>query len=381
MIKVFGQTDTDFSSNGDIVLQPTKAKVHKEDNGDYYLDLECGLEYLDYITQGRIVVADTPTGEQAFRINDVQRTGKKIQARCWHVIYDSEMYIAAYFDIDTGVSLQYTLDRINAAFHPTSPFTFTSSLAVPSGRLPANPWIEYGTLFDLISLIALICNAHVVIDNFDISFVASIGEDKGVTVRYGKNIKDISCVEDWSDVATEIYPLGKNYMDDLLVTLTTGQWYDSDYISSTTQYDIPYCKFVAFNQDHIEQGSSSWNTYVHTLVDDLHEQAEAYLGAHCLPLISYTLKANIDRITDIGDAIEVIDERLGLNLMTNVIAYDYDCLTDKYTDVQFGNFRKTAKGMGVKFDKVAYNQSNALFDHKQLMFNDDNTVTWRTTGD
>lgn len=33
MIRVFSPTDTDFSSNGDIVSQPYKAKVHKEDNG------------------------------------------------------------------------------------------------------------------------------------------------------------------------------------------------------------------------------------------------------------------------------------------------------------------------------------------------------------
>jgi len=31
MIKVFSATDTDFSSNGDAVLRPFRAKVHKED--------------------------------------------------------------------------------------------------------------------------------------------------------------------------------------------------------------------------------------------------------------------------------------------------------------------------------------------------------------
>lgn len=35
MIKIFSPTDKIFSSNGDVVLQAVKAKVHKEDNGDY----------------------------------------------------------------------------------------------------------------------------------------------------------------------------------------------------------------------------------------------------------------------------------------------------------------------------------------------------------
>ena len=89
MIKVFGQTDTSFASNGDIVLQPLKAKVHKEDNGAYYLDLETGLEYVDYFVEGNIVVAPTPQGEQAFRIGNVQKTKSKLTSKCYHVFFDS----------------------------------------------------------------------------------------------------------------------------------------------------------------------------------------------------------------------------------------------------------------------------------------------------
>ena len=32
MIEIFSPTDRTFTSNGDVVLQPLKAKVHKEDN-------------------------------------------------------------------------------------------------------------------------------------------------------------------------------------------------------------------------------------------------------------------------------------------------------------------------------------------------------------
>lgn len=49
MTKVFGQTDKSFSSNGDIVVRPLKAKVHKEGNGDFYLDLETSLDYVNYL--------------------------------------------------------------------------------------------------------------------------------------------------------------------------------------------------------------------------------------------------------------------------------------------------------------------------------------------
>ena len=50
------------------------------------------------------------------------------------------------------------------------------------------------------------------------------------------------------------------------------------------------------------------------------------------------LKANLEKITDIGDTIEVFDERLGIELLTHLISFDYDCILDKYTELEFGNF-------------------------------------------
>lgn len=47
MLKLFRSTDTSFSTNGDKVINALKAKVRKEDNGAFYLDLEAGLEYVN----------------------------------------------------------------------------------------------------------------------------------------------------------------------------------------------------------------------------------------------------------------------------------------------------------------------------------------------
>lgn len=54
MIRAFSPNDKIFTSNGDVVIQPLKAKVHKADNGDYYLDFEAGLQYTDYLVSGKI---------------------------------------------------------------------------------------------------------------------------------------------------------------------------------------------------------------------------------------------------------------------------------------------------------------------------------------
>ena len=107
MIKVFNKIETDLSGNGEIVLKPTKASLHKEDNGDYYLDLEClndstpyyfldeerPMTALDWFTEGTIVSANTPQGYQAFRMTNVRKTKTKVSCRCWHIFYDSENYV------------------------------------------------------------------------------------------------------------------------------------------------------------------------------------------------------------------------------------------------------------------------------------------------
>ena len=127
MIKIFSPTDKMFSSNGDVVIQPLKAKVHKEDNGDYYLDLETGLEYVDYLVEGNIVVASTPQGDQAFRITNPTKTKSKITVKAWHVFYDSENYlIVDSYVVDKNCN--DALDHLNSATEPQSPFTTISDV-------------------------------------------------------------------------------------------------------------------------------------------------------------------------------------------------------------------------------------------------------------
>ena len=371
MIKVFGEQDTSFSSDGDIVLQPLKEKLHKQDNGDYYLDIECGLECLDYITQDRIVVVDSPNpseAPQAFRIGNVTRTGKKISARCWHVYYDSKRYYCYTFSGVPTHTVAEILASANSHAEPSSPYTTDSDMGIV-GRITGE---LNSTLYNEFTAIVNQSGGHLVRDNFKVEVNTSIGSDNGVVVRYGSNLKEISAVENWDNVCTMILPTGKEG-----VMLNAVDASASIFIYSTTQYDLPYFKRVSFDQNKIKRSDYSTVTaYKTALVDDLHAQAQAYLSAHALPEVSYTIKANLDKIKDVGDTIEVIDERLGVDLMTTVTSFDYDCILRKFTEITFGNFVKSAKGMGVSLDKIGLNQRDAIIGEKQLIYNADNTVSW-----
>lgn len=325
MIRVFGQTDRDFSSNGDIVLRPVRAIVHKEDNGSFYLDLVTDLSYIDYLLNGNIVVAPTPQGDQAFRVYNPTVTRKKISVKCRHVFYDSENYLIE----DSYVSNKNcndALDHLNNATEPQSAFTTVSDVStVASFRCVRK------SLAEAVETVIERWGGHLVRDNFQIGIRANIGADNGVTVRYGKNLKDISCVYDWSNVVTKLMPVGKD-----------GILLPEKYVTSANQYEIPYTKTVSFDQNEIEEDSYSTNAaYLEALVADLRQKAQNFVEAHSVPEVNYTLDANLEKITDIGDTVEVIDSRLGLELETHVISYDYDCVLGKYKTIQFGNFRQT----------------------------------------
>ena len=335
MIRIFGQTDTSFLSNGDVVLSPLKAKVHKKDNGDYYLDLETGLEYIDYFVEGNIVVANTPTGDQAFRIGNVTKSKSKLVSKCWHVFYDSENYLIADSYV-VNKTCNDALDHLNSATEPTSEFTTISDvMTVDSYRCVRT------SLYEAIQTVLERWGGHLVRDNFNIGIRATIGQDNGVTVQYKKNLKDITCQENWDNVVTNLLPVGK---DGLLLNALDPS---ADlYVTSDVQYDLPYTKTVTFSQDDIvEEDYPTEEDYTQALVNDLYMQALEYLEANSVPMINYTLKANLEKVTDIGDVVEVIDDRLGVNMMTSVIGFVYDCIFEKYTEVEFGNFTRNISGL------------------------------------
>ena len=334
MIRVFGQTDKTFTSNGDIVLRPLKARVHKKDNSDYYLELETDLSYIDYLVEGNIVVANTPTGDQAFRVTNISKTKNKLVSKCNHVFYDSKNYLIASAEIENK-NCNDALVYLDALTEPESEFTVYSDIQTTKSLS-----VVRKSLFEALQEVVGLYGGHLVRNNFFLSIMSDIGTDNGIVVQYRKNLKDITVKENWSGVVTKLLPVGK---DNIMLNAVNPS--ASIYLESETQYDLPYCKTVTFQQDINKDDYETETAYLQALVDDLTAQGQAYLNANCLPQINYTLKANLDRLTDIGDTVEVIDERLGINMMTHVIGFTYDCIFEQYTEVIFGNFNESLEGL------------------------------------
>ena len=186
------------------------------------------------------------------------------------------------------------------------------------------------TLEEAISVVIDRWGGHLVRDNFNIEVRSSIGQDKGVVLSYAKNISSIKATEDWDDVVTKILPVGKDGL-----TLPE-KWMEIE----EKLYDIPYTKVVSFDQGDIsEEDYETEELYNEALIKDLRVQAEEYLKAYKEPKVNYSLSANIDNVSDIGDTIYVNHPKCNIDITTNVIAIEYDCILGEITKLEFGNFK------------------------------------------
>lgn len=361
MIKLFEANDKIFTSNGDKIILPLRAKVKKEQNGEFYLELETDLSYIDDLTANKILVAPTPQGEQAFRISDnIDKSKHKINLKAKHVYYDTENYlIEDSYVVDKNCN--YALDHFNSATSDLSPFTTLSDVSsINTFRCVRK------SLYEAINVVLDRWGGNLVRDNFNIQIKNTIGEDNGVVVRYAKNLKDITCEENWGEVTTKLLPVGK---DGLLLP--------EKYVYSQTQYDIPYTKTISFNQDineddyKDESGVVDETAYQNALIDDLRKQGQLYVDTNCIPKVNYTLKANLEKVSDIGDTIQVIDERLGVSITTTLISYTYDCILGKYIELEFGNFKKTLSNLLGNISNQTHEIVNENNQNLQIILSDE----------
>lgn len=331
MIKVYDSDEKLFNNNGIKVLNPIKCEVYKEDNGDYYIELEDKIDNIDYYQANMIITCPTPfpEGVQAFRLMNPERGKSKLSVKAKHVYFDTSNYIIEdSYIVDKNCG--YALDHLNSNCDVKTPFNTSSDITTNNTYRCVRTSLE-----EAISVIIDRWGGHLVRNNFEISVNSKIGSDRGVVLKHGKNITDIKSNEDWSNVCTKILPVGK---DGLLLP--------EKYITIDEEiYKIPFTKVVSFTQDLSEEDYASTELYNEALLQDLRNQAVSFLNENKFPKVNYTLSAHLDKITDVGDTIYVKHQKLKMDLITNVISVKWDVISKKYKNIEFGNFKNSLKDL------------------------------------
>ena len=172
-------------------------------------------------------------------------------------------------------------------------------------------------------------------DNYTVRLLNRRGSDKGVTIRYGKNLLDLTQEENIENTVTGIYPIWKS--DEAVVELT------EKVIHAPNASKFPYMR------TEVHDFTSDFDTM--PTEEELREMARLYIQKEEIgvPEVNLTVKfANLSetqeyagildlQTVNLGDTVTVEFPDLGVSSTQKVTKTEYDFLNERYTSVTIGN--------------------------------------------
>ncbi|MDD3140114.1 MAG: phage tail protein [Lachnospiraceae bacterium] len=330
MITIHEKNSTAFDSLGLGALLPSLCAVTEELNGLYELELQHPYDEWgkwEKIEKERIIFASTPRGKQPFRIYYVNPTLDGIKVNARHIFYD--LLDNLCLSVNATGTPQAVLTAIQAAFAYTTSFTFSTTMT-GTGTVnlsKVNPITALLSSDDDTTSFIKAFGGEILRDGFNVTTATSIGADRGVAIRYGKNLVGLEVSEDISDVATRIYAYGKDGV------AIPGLYRDSPYIGSYANPKI-----------YVHEDTSLTAAQLPGVVQELFD------GGCDLPKVN--IKADFQMLSkteeykeyaileevQLGDVVTVSNTKMGFHKKAQVISYEWDCLLEQYNEVELGDF-------------------------------------------
>lgn len=163
-------------------------------------------------------------------------------------------------------------------------------------------------------------------NNFDCKLWEHRGQDRGVTISYGKNLLELSQEIDATNLYTHVLCYYKS--EDTVV-------YGSKVATGIT-LDVPKCRVVDCSGDYIDPPT----------VEQLTARATSYVNNNNLTTpknnitLDYVQSGELTDRVDLCDTVSVYYEALGITRTSvKCIRTKYDCIREKYIETEFGDAR------------------------------------------
>lgn len=238
----------------------------------------------------------------------------------------------------TASSLAETLNKIPNYCAETNPFTFWTDKSVTANfnlKTPASLGNVFGGME---GSILDTYGGEYEFDKFMVKIWNHRGVDRGVTLRYGKNVTDATQEESIDSTITGICPFWTD-SEGALVTLP------EKVIHSQNAANFPFNRTVAkdFSEQFDEQPTEA----------QLRAAAQAYIAQSGIGVPKVSLSVSFEQLAqyeeyqdravletvNLGDTVTVIFERLDVNATARVIQTEYDVLNEKYRKVSIGGVK------------------------------------------
>lgn len=352
--KLFAATATTFTTQGIGALTDSiLCYVDEERNGEYegYLKYPItGVHYADIALRSIIVAKPNFTDDpQPFRVYEITKPlNGVVTVRFRHISYDLSGYPVEPF---TASTLSAALSGLVSNCPVDCPFTLTSSRSVSATfevNVPASirSWMggKQGSLLD-------IYGGEWKYDGFTASLPSSRGQNRGVTIRYGKNLTALEQEENNAAVYTGVYPYWTDAYGENLVQITGRIVHNTETPTYTgATYDYERILPVDFS-NKLEEAPSE---------GELRSAAIAYIEDNEIGTPKVNLKVEFAQVSklvrdqvDLCDTVTVQFEKLGVTATAKCIKTRWNVLLDRYEEITLGDAKANLAETIVNTKKTA----------------------------
>ena len=336
---LFPANATTFATQGLGALSDAiSCTVMEERNGEFELEMQypqTGVHFADISDRCIITAIPSPwRTAQPFRI---YRITKPMNGVCTiyarHITYDLGGIPVNVFSAQNVASALAGLKSNSAAENPFEFWTDKTTTANFAVKIPAKLRSclggKTGSILD-------VYGGEYEWDGWTVKLHNNRGTDRGVTIRYGKNLTDIEQDRNIANVRTGIYPYWAN-SDGVLVVC------DPPVVNAPGSYDFVNIETVDFSQDFEEQPTPA----------QLKERAEQYISANNIGVPSVSISVSFVDLSqtdqykglalleqcDLCDTVTVQFEALGVNATAEIVRIETDVLLERYKTIEVGSPR------------------------------------------
>lgn len=336
---LFAPTATEFTTNGlGKLSDAASCTVKEERNGAFELTLKYPVEGIHYSEiQQRSIICAKPNpvdNPQPFRVYRISKPiNGLVTVYAYHISYDlTGIPVSPY----TAASVQAALTGFTTYAVVANPFTFWSDMTSSGDFAVKSPTSVRSIMGGGVGGSILdVYGGEYKYDKYTVRLYQQRGVNRGVTIRYGKNLTDLKQDENCSEVYTGVYAY---YSDGESLVETSPK-----VTPAPGTYD--YARVLPLDlRAEFKQAPSA---------ADLKTAAEEYIATHKIgvPRVSLNVSfvqleqtqeyrdlALLERV-ELCDTVTVIFERLGVNATAQVTATLYNVLIDAYDSVTIGDIR------------------------------------------
>lgn len=386
---LYPKNASDFSSNGiGRLADCISCNVVEKLNGAYELSIVypvTGVHFSNIEINSVIMCKHNDTDDlQPFEVYKITTpVNGRVTIFAQHISYRLRYIPAMPFSIPSGANAcENTLAGLKYHAVESCPFTFWTNVHTSGSYNQTAPASIRERLGGVEGSVLDQFGGEYEWDKFTVKLHVQRGNaNTGIVLKYGKNITDISQEKELSNVITGVVPYWINSEGDQIVTLTEKVVY-SQYASN-----YPYHLTVPLDL------SQNWENA--PTESSLRLAAQAYVNSSELGIPRVSIKvsfvalwqteeykdiAPLERV-NLGDAVTVYFETLGIEAFARVVATDYNVLKERYDSVEIGHTRSTlATTINDQNAKTIQSIENAKDYAKDYAIDAANNATkWLTT--